>query len=363
MTTREKLRELYGTKKTPVKTIETDTRRKLRELYEVKPELPEKKVDFVQDIAQDIAKPFLMTGVAIDSVIRIFPRILSAGIAKLKKNEKEVERQWKLIDKELFKVPTKFGYLGEVERAQTLKETAGMGLEMGAWLIPAAKLSKLPAIIKPTAATIRTLSKPGAKVFATGFSFGAGRELREGKSVSDAVKTGVLTGAVGFGLNKIVTRAVSGATNLLKKPAYNPTLIKAGKEEEIVMRELGIELGKLPPKLASARGRTLEKVKGVIHEEVDKVLGKDAGGLIDLGIAGAAIFSPVHLTKVMGFKIGYSIFRYLYSPAGQVVLRNAFSNLAQQIVKMEPATRDKLIVPLTIKILDNLIKEIRQKNK
>lgn len=282
--------------------------------------VPEKAdVGFLQGIIQDMASPFLRAGVTVARFLEGSYQINRAILAKVRGDDEEFYRRFKLADEVIERGAVSYGYFGEatpVDPKQSTweltKDAVGTGMEIAAWIVPAAP--------KTLWIGNRLLLWGGR-----GFSFGAGRELGEGKSVTEALKTGIITGTVNIVMNGVTIKIVSSATRKLK---LRKTIVAAW---ESFMKERSA--GTLSS-TATLRTRAYETIK----KEVGNIL--SARGLNVASWMGV-IYAPTRKYAMPLLAIQY-LYRFLASPAGERAVFSITSSGLSALSRMEPAVRSRI---------------------
>ena len=306
-------------------------------------------------IIQEMFEPFAKAGVTVKRTAEATFQLTQALTAKAVGNDEAYQRNLKQANEALTLEEADFGVLGKVKpldhSASTedqIKEAVGVGLEIGAWMVPGAP--------KGSGALTR-----GTTYFGRGFAFGAGDTLGDGGTVEEALESGLWSGtmnvALGMAADKLITttappQRVDKAKHWIK---VGESLKQTVKEaDDFVAESLGTTTGKM------AMDRTKNKAIETVKKTVDETLGGTQ--LKNIGIFG--LFAGPEwgvgaLQLHYGYK-GIKLLTKLYktygavaSDKGQIALRDLLERGIVTLNKMDPEVRNKVAE----RFINNLISQ------
>lgn len=358
------------------KAIQTDliVSKKQSEVPVVAPAESPDLGDKVQGVIQDLFRPILKFGVTTRGIIDATPHIFSAILAKVKGNEDEFIKQTMLASEVTERGPGSYGYLGEVAPVSSTKEAVGIGMELGAWLIPGASAT----------------AKFGTKALvwgAQGFSFGAGDALGEGKSVKEAILQGTETAALNIGLGTAIlgaTKLENSAVKAIKKYTLStgkklfsdstelvskyPTLGELGLQGTkgaVGAEQLGMKAGETPyAKWELEWGKPKYKLlfnslKSVAEKEKGELFSKNFNWNKILGLLAIS----GHPTGAISAFLGKAGIDFLGTTSGKIIWTGTLKKVFEELLKLEPATRNRIAVPFVASALSELMDNINEEFK
>ena len=306
----------------------------------------EEEIGFWQNVVQEMAEPFLKTGVTMARFGEASYQLGRAMLARIMEDEEEFGKRAKLAAEVVERGPVEFGYLGEVgpiDPEQTTweltKESIGTGMEIGAWVMPGAP---------------KGLST-GRKVIiwgSRGFNFGAGDALGEGKSVKEAMYQGAGTAVVSIGLGATTNKLVNSAS---KKVDYAKVRVEAAS-----WTKLRVEAAKLARHAAWPKAAETVSLRNKESSFIRKELTEKGAGLLSSGkIRDIGLLGLIIKPKIGGLVVlAHYAYKALATPTGGKIIGSVTSNGLKALSKMEPATRSRIAESFMIQLYNQLVEAI-----
>ena len=296
------------------------------------PELPAPTPErgIVPELASPFGKTLATAGSALkglDYLTKITPLVARIGLKRLKgedvtKDRAELVALNQSITPE--EVTLELGYFGKHETVKSTREAIGVGLELGGYLAP------IP--IKGVA-----LKTKATSYFVRGASFGSGNALSEGRSTTEAITQGILSGLLNVGFGMSIDVISSKATGLLNK----------------------IPKTTLKEAMAGLQRKPIENLKRQIWQvaknEFKSILTAD--GMTKLVLAGGAWYKPTRkfASIALGIRYGYQM---LNTPFGRKILETATKQAVTAMSKLDVTTRNEVVAPFMSKLYSELVDKV-----
>lgn len=220
---------------------EKDPKKKIRDLIDEGHELEgfsqtaqkinsQNNPGFVQGLAQDVAKPFLKTGVTADRIIGGVKGFGKAGIQRALGDKEGASNTIQRLNRDIDpNRSSDFGYLGRVKPLQDIRDAAGTGLELGAGALPIGKAGS----VLGGGIGRGVLRGAGLGAISGGLGSG-GRSIAE----ADSLGQGLLNTGAGLAGGAVLGGALGGAVPLVRRlGSKSPTQRISGTVGEGILPE------------------------------------------------------------------------------------------------------------------------------